>query len=246
MRLDQYLVEQKLAKSRTFAAELIAAGKVLVNNAIITKAAFPIKATDKISINELTHDYVSRAALKLEAAFQTFAFDLKNKVVLDIGSSTGGFSEFCLRQGCAIVYAVDVGTQQMAEKIRKDKRIRLFENTDIRDFKPERSVKFDYIFCDVSFISLTLILAKIAELSQPTTKIVTLFKPQFEVGAKYLNKQGLVKDKSAVVRQLWHFIESLPQFNLGLLAAFASPLSGKNGNIEYLLYLKRRNNSAET
>jgi len=228
-----------MVKSRTYGQELIANSLVKVNNEVITKASFSISENDVVQIIEELYDYASRSALKLKAAIEHFKIALLDKVVLDIGSSTGGFTDFCLRSGCKKVYAVDVGTKQLLARLKENPKVIVKENTDIRNIDKKDIEEIDFICCDVSFISLRLIMAKISELSNNDCAIICLFKPQYEVGLKLLSKKGIVKDKTAVKKCLTEFLTDLKGHNLVFLDVIKSPILGKDGNQEYLLYLKQ-------
>ena len=239
MRLDYYLLTNKGIKSRNFAQELIKEGLVKVDNKTITKAAYKVAKTANVEITTEYQEYVSRGAYKLKKALEAFNIDLNDKTVLDIGASTGGFTQICLEAGCALIYAVDVGKNQLALKLRNNPLVIVKENTDIRTINKQELVKLDFICCDVSFISALLILPKISELAKAGCDIIILFKPQFEVGPSYLNKQGVVKDKTRTAQCLTEFINQLPHYDLKFNGQITSPILGKSGNEEYLLYLQK-------
>ena len=246
MRLDKYLTVHKLTKSRTFARELIENSAVTVNDRTVNKAAFEVKPDDRVEITSKEPVYVSRAALKLKAAIDYFKIDLKDKTVMDIGSSTGGFTQYCLLSACQKVVAIDVGKDQLDPQLRHDQRIILKENTDIRDIDKKELPCIDFICCDVSFISLRLVLPKISEIASGGCDIICLFKPQFEVGAKNLNKTGVVKDQTLAKKVLKELAENLNDYGLALKGALASPILGKSGNQEYLLWLKKGSKPIKT
>lgn len=237
-RLDNLIYEKGLAPSRTKAQALILAGQVLVDGVLRDKVGLEVDDSADIVVTE-TFPYVSRGALKLEKAYQEFALDFEGKVILDIGSSTGGFSDFCLQHGAKRVYAVDVGRGQLDQRIREDGRVVVTERTDFRSIK-NLSEKVDYFLCDVSFISLTKILPKIIVLTDYPTKIIALVKPQFEAGAKEASRgKGVIKDEK--IRQ--EIIDSIKKFaqnlDLEIVNLTESPIKGAKGNVEYLMYLKR-------
>lgn len=236
-RLDAELTRRGLVPTRSQAESFIKLGKVKVNNQTISKPGFFVSsdATIKLDVDE---QYVSRAGLKLASVAQLLGLDFKEKIVLDVGSSTGGFTDYSLRRGAKKVYAVDVGTEQLHPSLRDDRRIELHEKTDIRDFRVDE--KPAIVVIDVSFISLREILPHIArELSNTSTQIVAMVKPQFEAGRDQTNK-GVIKN-DAVRRQI------LKDFELWAKDLFVindkrdSDVAGAKGNQErfYLLTLKR-------
>jgi 23S rRNA (cytidine1920-2'-O)/16S rRNA (cytidine1409-2'-O)-methyltransferase len=237
-RLDNLIYEKGLAPSRSKAQALILAGQILVDGALRDKAGLEVDDSANIYVKE-SFPYVSRGALKIEKAYQEFDLDFKSKVILDIGSSTGGFSDFCLQHGAKRIYAVDVGRGQLDQKIRENDHVVVMERTDFRSIK-NLSEKIDYFLCDVSFISLTKILPKIVELIDYPTEIIALVKPQFEAGAKEVSRgKGVVRDEKIRLE----IIDSIKKFaqNLGLeiVNIVESPIKGAKGNVEYLMYLKR-------
>jgi len=233
MRLDQYLVQKRFFNSRNKAIEFIKNNKVKVNNKIINKPSF--KVLDEIKIEILDKVYVSRAALKLKYFLDEIGLDLKEKIALDIGSSTGGFAQILLQNGVKKLYCVDVGSNQLDISIKNNPKVKVFEQTDIRDF--EVNFKFDIITCDVSFISVLKIINKIKELAND--KVIILFKPQFEVGLKAKrDKNGVVIDKEAIKESKKKFIDNIKKNGFKILYNSVSKISGKNGNIEELFLLQ--------
>ncbi len=234
MRLDIYLTQHYNIQSRNKAQELISAKKIKINGSIITKPSFKIE--DKNINLEILEDqfYVSRAAYKLKYFLEDFnEIKLKDKIALDIGSSTGGFTQILLQKGIKSVTCVDVGTNQLHDTIKDDKRILIYENTDIREFKSD--IKYDVITCDVSFISIHNILEQINNLAKK--EIIILFKPQFEVGADVKrNRAGVVQDTDAVKKVIKRFIDETFKLNWKLVYRQMSTLKGKNGNSEELFY----------
>lgn len=240
MRLDTYLYKNGLAKSRTYAAELIKNNLVQINSRIISKASFIVSENDNVQVVSELYDYVSRAAIKLKTAVESFKIDLKNKVVVDIGSSTGGFTDYCLKNNAKKVYAIDVGTNQLVDTLKNDSRVISLENCDIRSvdnniFKEN----IQFICCDVSFISVIKIIGKISELATDSCDIIILVKPQFEVGAKFLNKNGVVKDKKSVINCVSNIYNIVSSLGFSIIDFKASDILGKGGNQEYLLYIRR-------
>ncbi|RXJ83421.1 TlyA family RNA methyltransferase [Arcobacter sp. CECT 8985] len=235
MRLDQYLKKNFNIQSRNKASELIKAKKVQINNKIITKPSFIVEENSNIKILE-DDFFVSRAAYKLKYFLDEINLDLKNEIALDIGSSTGGFTQILLLNDVAEVSCVDVGSNQLHEKIKNNKKISFFENTDIRDFQSNKI--FNIVTCDVSFISIHNILNDINRLSNK--KIIILFKPQFEVGREIKrDKKGVVKDKNAINLARKKFIDKTISLNWKLIYNSHSKLQGKDGNEEELFYFSK-------
>lgn len=234
-RLDQLLVDRSLADSKNKAQALIMAGQVYVDGERSDKSGRPTLDDAEICVKE-SFPYVSRGALKLEKAYEEFGLDFEGKIICDIGSSTGGFTDFALQHGAAKSYAVDVGTGQLAQKIREDERVVVMERTDFRDISLSEAI--DIFVCDVSFISLRNIIPKIRELSEPESVAILLIKPQFEAGAKDVSKgKGIIRDESlrlSIVEDIKSFSEENGFKVLGLVE---SPITGAKGNVEYLLYL---------
>ncbi len=246
MRLDVYLSEKNLTKSRAAAAALIKAGAVSVNGKIIEKNAFEVGENDDVRIVGETLKYVGRGGLKLEKALEIGKIDLNGKICLDIGASTGGFTDCMLQNGAKMVYAVDVGTNQLAEKLRNDARVVSLENTDIRDFFLNSEV--DFIGTDVSFISLKLVLPHIFRLLKNNGTAVALVKPQFEagsssVGRKALSKKGVVNDEKARLKIVSEVKDFAVQCGFAVLMTEKSPITGGSGNVEYLMILEKQNES---
>lgn len=235
MRLDLHLTKNFNIQSRNKANELIKASKVKVNNKIISKASFIVE--DYMNIELLEEDfYVSRAAYKLKYFLDEIKIELKNKITLDIGSSTGGFTQILLENNVKKVVCVDVGSNQLHKIIKSDKRIEFFENCDIRDFKSE--IYFDIVTCDVSFISILNIIESINSLN--FKKIIILFKPQFEVGINVKrDKKGVVKDKLAIQKAKENFIAKTLELKWKLQRNSISKLQGKDGNNEELFYFSK-------
>ena len=235
-RLDVLLFKKGLVSSRKIASDLIKEGKVLVLGEKITKASKEFFNDVKIEITDLPK-FVGRAGLKLERVLDFFNVDVSNKVALDVGSSTGGFTDCLIQRGIRKVYAVDVGTDQLREELKKDNRVVSMEQTDIRSIKslPE---KIDLIVIDVSFISLKLIIPSVLKFLKENGEVIVLVKPQFEVGKNNLGKGGIVKDDIARVEVLEKIKEFVNTLSLKLLGEIESPIKGGDGNVEYLLYLK--------
>ena len=231
MRLDKYLVQNNFFESGNKAKEAILNEKVRVNGEIIKKPAF--KILENVEIEILGDSFVSRAAWKLKNYIDKYNIDVKDKLTLDIGSSTGGFSEVLLNYGVKKVVCVDVGKNQLHSKIRNDKRSEVYEEMDIREFSYNE--KFDIIVSDVSFISLLYIIDKVDELAKKD--IILLFKPQFEVGKNAKrNKKGVVIDERAIFSALENFKLQCKMKNWKLLREEKSSILGKEGNEEYILH----------
>lgn len=235
IRLDLMLVQKKLATSRSQAENLIKLGQVSVNGLKITKSGFGVTDSDKIEI--LTESrFVSRAGLKLQSVALELKIDFRDKIVLDVGSSTGGFTDYALQNGARRVIAVDVGTDQLHPSLRGDKRIELHEKTDIRDFYMKEFP--DIVIIDVSFISLREILPHIYNhLSDINTQIVAMVKPQFEAGREQVNK-GIIKNESVRRKILRDFEEWARQYFV-IVDKRDSDIAGAKGNRERFYKLKR-------
>ncbi|MBH0285670.1 TlyA family RNA methyltransferase [Helicobacter pylori] len=234
MRLDYALFNQHLANSREKAKALVLKNQVLVNKMVVSKPSFIVKEGDKIEI-VATNLFVSRAGEKLEAFLEDHFIDFKEKVVLDVGASKGGFSQVALLKGAKKVLCVDVGKMQLDESLRNDTRIECYEECDIRGFKTPETI--DLALCDVSFISLYCILEAIVPLSG---EFLALFKPQFEVGrATKRNKKGVVMDKEAILNALENFKNHLKTKDFQILKIQESLVKGKNGNVEFFIHFKR-------
>ena len=240
-RLDKILLERGLCSSRTRAQALIMSGDVLVADNVCDKAGTRIEIDSEIHIRGHELAYVSRGGLKLEHALNTFNLELEGRVAVDVGASTGGFTDCLLQRGVRRVYAVDVGYGQLAWKLREDSRVVNMERTNIRDlsmgiFEPSP----DLAVIDASFISLGKVLPPTLEVLQPRADIVALVKPQFEVGKGKVGKGGIVRDPA--LHQL--VIDNVEQcaVNLGLevVAMCQSPVLGAKGNREFLMHLARR------
>ena len=235
MRLDKYLVENGFFESRNQAHSAIKDRNVFVNDVIVQKPSFSVEEGDSVRVLEKIR-YVSRAGDKLKEFLKDKEIELKDKVCLDIGSSTGGFTQVLLEYGAKSVTAVDVGNKQLHHSLRDDKRVRLYENTDIRDFKSDE--KFDMVTCDLSFISVETISDKILEFARD--ELILLFKPQFEVGKDVKrDRRGVVKDQKAIERALRDFESELVKRGYRVLIKEESKIKGKEGNVEYFFYIKK-------
>ena len=233
MRLDKYLVEEGYFESRNRAHDAIKAGQVTVDG----KKPKPSAKIDENSLVEVADEkfYVSRAARKLENFLAEYAIDFKDKSALDIGSSTGGFAQIVLENGVASLSCVDVGSDQLHISLRENEKVSLYEETDIRDFKSDKT--FEVITCDVSFISILQITDDINRLSQKGADIVILYKPQFEVGKDVKrDSKGVVQDLDAIARRKEEFEAETKRLGWEEKYQAESKVQGKEGNQEYLYH----------
>lgn len=230
-RLDMY-IKDTVNISRQKARELVEGGNVTVNGRLVLKPAFKISEKDIVkTINtEDVLKYAGRGGYKLEKAVNEFDIEIKG-ICIDIGASTGGFTDCMLQKGAEKVYAVDVGSNQLAEKLRNDKRVISMEKTDIREAEIEKG---DFISCDVSFISLKKIFGNISKLLKDEGNCVFLIKPQFEAGRENLNKKGIVKNPKIHKKVIRDITESAEERGLYVKKLTFSPIRGGDGNIEYL------------
>lgn len=246
MRLDVYLIENKIYDSRTRAARAIKEGCVEVNGKIVVKSSENINEnTDKIVCKEDPVPYVSRGALKLKFAIEKYKINVSGLTAVDIGASTGGFTEILLINGARSVACVDVGRGQLDEKLRKDKRCKVFEETDIRNFNTEKGScdeeKFyDVAVTDVSFISIKMIVPHIYRLLKENGIAVILIKPQFEAGRRNLNKKGIVKDQNVRNRIVDEITEYIADSGFKIDGVSESPVKGGDGNIEFVCVCRRK------
>ena len=239
IRLDILLATKKLVRSRKVAHDLIKSGKVLVNGEIILKPAKEVLEDPEIIISEQPK-YVGRGGLKLEKALTEFIIDPTNLIILDVGSSTGGFTDCLIQGGAKKIYAVDVGTNQLDAKLKNNPKIISLEKTDIRDIikLPEKP---DLAVIDVSFISLELILKKVSNLLKSKAKIIVLIKPQFETSKEEKNRSGIVKNDEIRNKVLNNIRLYCQNNNLNVQGIIDSPILGGSGNKEYLLLLQKNN-----
>lgn len=239
-RLDLLLVERGLAPSREKAKTMIMEGNVFVDHQREDKAGSTFSKDCEIEIHGNTLKYVSRGGLKLEKAVSSFHISLQDKICMDIGASTGGFTDCMLQNGAKKVYAVDVGYGQFAWKLRTDGRVVCMEKTNIRYVTPEDiSDVLDFASADVSFISLTKVLGPAKELLKDTGEMVCLIKPQFEAGREKVGKKGVVRDREVhkeVIRKVMDYAVSL---GFAIRNLEFSPIKGPEGNIEYLLHIQK-------
>ena len=239
IRLDKALLNQ--IPSRAKAQDMIKEGKISVNGKVITKASFLVGDEDDIVVTHTEDEFVSRGAFKLKGCLDTYNVNIQNQVVLDIGASTGGFTDVMLQAGAKQVYAVDVGTNQLAWKLRKDERVISMEQYNFRyaelgDFELGQP---SFASIDVSFISLSLILPALHRILVDGGQVVALVKPQFEAGREQIGKNGIVKDKSVHLKVLEDVTTMAVENGYSVKALSFSPVQGGHGNIEFLAHLEK-------
>lgn len=239
-RLDVMLVERGLAESREKAKAIIMSGIVYVDGEKEDKAGSNFPETANIEVRGKTLKYVSRGGLKLEKAMEVFPIELDGKVCMDVGSSTGGFTDCMLQNGAVKVYSVDVGYGQLAWKLRQDERVVVMEKTNIRYVKPEDIEELvDFASVDVSFISLSKVLPPLRDLLKDEAEVVCLIKPQFEAGREKVGKKGVVRDKAVHVEVIENVLGYAEEAGFNVLGLDFSPVKGPEGNIEYLMHIKK-------
>ena len=241
-RADILLVEKGLFNSRTQAQRAIMAGLVLDHNAErIDKSGDKFDATEEFIIKDDGQKYVSRGGFKLEKALQVFGIDLTDKICLDIGASTGGFTDVALQNGARFVYALDVGYNQLAWKLRDHPQVEVMERVNFRYSKPEDFTKGlpDFAMTDVSFISLDLIFPPMYDILKPGCDAVCLIKPQFEAGKENVGKHGIIRDHKVHAMVIEHTIASALETGFDVLDLSYSPIKGGHGNIEFLIHLQK-------
>ena len=240
IRLDQYLVQHGMIQSRERAKALIMAGVVFVNEQKVDKAGEMIKEDAKVEVRGHDIGYVSRGGLKLEKAMQCFPLTPNGKVCMDIGASTGGFTDCMLQNGAVKVYSVDVGHGQLDWKLRNDPRVVCMERTNIRYVVPEDiEERPSFVSIDVSFISLTKVLLPVRNLMEENGEIAALIKPQFEAGREKVGKKGVVRDPAVHKEVIEMVISYAKSISFGVRHLEFSPIKGPEGNIEYLVHLVR-------
>lgn len=238
-RIDIELVKRGIFETRNKAQNEIKNKIVYCNNICITKPSFDVSDTDKIEIKGEKLKYVSRGGLKLEKAIKEFNIDLNDKILIDIGSSTGGFSDCAIQNGIKKVYAIDVGTDQFDKNLRQNNKINLYENTDFRSIDNNIINDANIASIDVSFISVTKLTSKLKELNN-LKEIICLIKPQFECGKEISDKyRGVPLNKEVHHKVINDVINSFEENNFYINDLTSSPIRGGNGNIEYLAYFKR-------
>lgn len=244
IRLDSAVFELGISESREKAKALIMAGQIYVNGMKAIKPGVTVNSSDKIELKGNTLPYVSRGGLKLEKAMKVFPLTLDKKVCMDIGASTGGFTDCMLQNGAVKVYSIDVGYGQLAWKLRSDSRVVNLERTNFRYVTREQiPEEIDFASIDVSFISLKLIFPALMPLLKTEGECVCLVKPQFEAGKEKVGKKGVVREKSTHVEVIENVIEYASDNGFSILNLDFSPVKGPEGNIEYLLYIKKMDDS---
>jgi 23S rRNA (cytidine1920-2'-O)/16S rRNA (cytidine1409-2'-O)-methyltransferase len=239
VRADLALVEQGLAPSREKARALILAGEVLAGDRPIEKAGDLVEPSAELRLRSAPMPYVSRGGIKLARALDTFGVDPRGLVALDVGASTGGFTDCLLQRGATRVHCVDVGHGQLDWKVASDGRVRVHDRVNIRLIEPAIiGERVDLVVIDVSFISLRLVLPALPPLARPGAPVVALVKPQFEVGRAYVGKGGIVRDEEARARSLVEVRAAAEALGFAALGETTSPITGRDGNVEYLLHLR--------
>lgn len=242
-RLDLLLVEKGIITSRERAKACIMEGKVYVNGQKVDKAGEKVSFNADIEYRGATLKYVSRGGLKLEKAMKTYDISLENKVCMDIGASTGGFTDCMLQNKASKVFSVDVGYGQFAWKLRTDERVACMERTNIRYVTPEDiGEALDFASIDVSFISLKKIMPATLNLLKKNGEVVALIKPQFEAGREKVGKKGVVREKETHKEVVYGIIDFLIEQDLNVLGVGYSPIKGPEGNREYLVYFTKDKN----
>lgn len=240
-RLDNLLIDLNLFETRSQARAAILERKILVNRTVVDKAGHQVSSDDTIEILENTRKFVSRGGDKLDGAAADFDLNFYDKVVMDVGASTGGFTDYALKNGAKKVYAIDVGYGQFDWSLRHDDRVVLFERTNIRELKPNLiDDPIDIVLIDVSFISLTKIVKNVITLLCDDGEMVALIKPQFEAGRQLVGKNGVVKDPKThidVIKTVW---TALVECEMHVEDISASKIKGPKGNIEFFIYAKKR------
>ena len=242
MRLDLYLADNALVDSRTDAKNFILAGAVSVDGKVIKKPAFDVSGSEDISVDKTGKRFVSRGGLKLEGALDSFNVDVSGAMAIDVGASSGGFTDCLLKRGATHVIAVDSGSGQMVESLRCDPRVTVIENFNARymsaddfEYTPDLAVM------DVSFISAKLIIPAVAGVIKPNGKFICLIKPQFEVGKGGLNKKGIVKNDALRKSAVNDVVDFATHCGFELRGLIESPIVGGDGNVEYLAHFEKRN-----
>lgn len=247
-RLDKLVFERGLAESRARAQAMIIAGQVLVREQRVDKPGHMIDTNAEIRIKGETLRYVSRGGLKLERALGEFNISPEGKTCIDVGASTGGFTDCLLQHKAALVWAVDVGHNQLAWRIRQDPRVEVLEGVNARSLNPKQfQIRFDLATIDVSFISLTKILPALRDCLKDGADCIALIKPQFEVGKGEVGRGGIVTDPAKHRRVLAKITEAAVEIGFNPIDLIESPIKGAEGNREFLIHLKKAaNNSADT
>ena len=243
MRLDLYLADNALVDSRTDAKNFILAGAVSVDGKVIKKPAFDVSGNEDISVDKTGKRFVSRGGLKLEGALDSFGIDVSGVMAIDIGASSGGFTDCLLKRGATHVIAVDSGSGQMVESLRRDPRVTVIENFNAR-YMSQSDFEYapDIAVMDVSFISAKLIIPAVGNIIKPNGKFICLIKPQFEVGRGGLNKKGIVKNDSLRKSAVNDVVDFAIHCGFELDGLIESPIVGGDGNVEYLAHFVKKIN----
>tara|TARA_X000000950_G_scaffold287075_1_gene398001 strand:- start:48424 stop:49188 length:765 start_codon:yes stop_codon:yes gene_type:complete len=239
LRLDTVLINLKLFNSRQKAVSKIISGAVFIDDKKIDKPGFIVKKGSYIKIIENEHEWVSRGGIKLSYAIKYFNLKVREKICIDIGSSTGGFTEVLISNGANLVYSIDVGYGQLDWKLRNNNKVKVLERTNAR-YLDEKKIKdkLDLLVCDVSFISLKKVIPPSLKFLNPKSSIILLIKPQFEAGRKYVGKGGIIKDKLIHNKVCNELIEWFTKnLNLNFVDLIESPIKGQKGNKEFFLYM---------
>ncbi len=246
VRLDTYIYQEGYATSREKAKALIMSGVVYVDNQKSDKPGIMITEQSVVEVRGKGLKYVSRGGLKLEKAIGFFDIIIQNKICMDVGASTGGFTDCMLQNGASKVYSIDVGYGQLDWKLRTDERVVNFERTNVRYLSEDKVPdKIDFTSIDVSFISLTKVLPVVQRFLSERGEIVCLIKPQFEAGRENVGKKGVVRDPSVHIMVINKIIAFSKELGFKIAGLTFSPVKGPEGNIEYLLYLQKRDNLIE-
>ena len=239
MRIDHYLVEQGFIATRAKAQDAIREGRVCVNSAVITKNSYQLKDTDRVELQQAALSFVSRAGFKLYDVLDDFSIKLKNRICIDVGASTGGFSDVCLKQGASKVYAVDVGTDQLDSTLRKEAKLICMEQMNARHLNKEMFDELpDFACMDVSFISVKHILPALKDIMS-NVEMVVLVKPQFEAGKEHIGKHGIIKDKKVHVQVLKDMLSYVQELGLFVHHIQGSSILGRDGNKEFVMHVKQ-------
>ena len=239
-RLDVLVTERGLAESRQKAQALIMAGQVFSEERRMDKAGMPVAEDIPLEVRGQTLRYVGRGGLKLEKAMESFPIDLTDQITADIGASTGGFTDCMLQNGAKKVYSVDVGYGELAWKLRSDDRVVVLERTNARYLDREQVPdELDFASIDVSFISLRLIFPAVHDLLKENGHVVSLIKPQFEAGREFVGKKGVVRDPKVHLMVLEQYLENAAAAGFSVKGITYSPITGQEGNIEYLGFLEK-------
>jgi len=240
VRLDRLLVERRLVDSRERAQAMIIAGQIMANDQKQVKAGALVPVDAEIRILGQQLPYVSRGGLKLEAAIREFKVTVEGKTAIDVGASTGGFTDCLLQHGAKKVYAVDVGYAQLAWKLRQDKRIVVMERVNIRHMEPSLIQEpVDIAVIDVSFISLRKVIPSVLPVLRTHSEIIALIKPQFEVGREHVGKGGIVRDDASRIEAVQTVKKMFDETGFDVKGVIPSPITGQDGNVEFLIYASR-------